>query len=202
MTVHIPPGYAQFSIEHWLTGYTRPAVTTMGLKVLGTESPMIKDVAEQAYDVWADAFLPVMDNSITLRNAKAIIGQDGGEPIIQEFAGGGKGASVRESTSPALALMITKRTALGGRKNRGRTYYPWALAESQVDEMGTIAAVGLTAWTTAAAQALAGFDNEAPNSFLGGAYLLHSDPATPPTPITGWIPNPVIRTQTQRQARF
>lgn len=199
MSVVIPPGYAQASIEYWLAGYTRPAVTTWGLDI----SANVYDAESMAngfHEMYTTAFLPRTDSNVTLRNARIIVGQDAPDPIIGTSVLTTAGTSSRASTPPALALMISTPTGLGGRRNRGRKYIPWAVAESDVDEYGTIGSTTITAWNGSCIQ----FVNElADNQW--DLVLLHgagSSPVPAPTPITGLAPNPIIRTQKQRQARF
>lgn len=202
MAVVIPPGFAQCSIEFWLDGYPRPAVTTMGVKILGSESAGF-NVAETFHGCYVGRFTALTDNGVTVRNARAVIGQDGADPIIQESSRTNVGGQARSSVAPALALMLSKSTDLGGRKNRGRMYIPWAMDDNAVAENGAISSVIVNAWTTACAgflEDLSGSESEF--EILDGAYILHSDPSTPPTRITKLAPNPTIRTQRNRQTRY
>lgn len=197
----IPPGYAECSIEFWLAGYLRPAVITQGVKITGASDGSGNTVADQFDNAFTTPLLALFDANVTVRNAKAVIGQDGGDPIVQVSTNAGPGTSSRESTAPALALMVTKNTALGGRKNRGRNYMPWALADSDVAENGAVNPTRLTSWQTALDTYLDNLEGGA-GSLLDGAYILHTDPLTAPTQVTGFSPNPAIRTQRRRQVRF
>lgn len=202
MAVVIPPGFAQCSIEHWLDGYPRPAVTTMGVKIAGTEEAG-GNVADRFWQAYNTAFVALTDNGVRIRNARAVIGQDGGDPIIQESTKEGPGGQARSSLAPALALMLTKSTAVGGRKNRGRMYIPWAMDDNAVGENGAILPIIVTAWTTASQVFLdyLSLGEHTNQDLIDGAYILHSD-STPPTPVTKLAPNPTIRTQRNRQTRY
>lgn len=197
----IPPGYAECSIEHWLTGYLRPAVTTMGVKILGTEGPQ-GSVADEFHLAFTGAFQARTDANVTLRNARATIGQDGGDPIVQVSSMSDTGDSTRDSTAPALALMLSKNTALGGRKHRGRMYYPWAVSDTGVGENGAVQPTTLSNWQASCDDFLENLLAAPGEDLFDGAVILHSDASIVPTPITGMVPNPAIRTQTQRQVRF
>lgn len=202
MTVVIPPGYAQLSIEHWLADYPRPAVTTFAAKILGTEDGDGFNPATQFFTAFVTAYKALVDNGVTLRNPRAVVGQDGGDPLVFTTAQSEAGGQARSSTAPALALMISKNTGLGGRKNRGRMYFPWAMDDNAVAENGSVNSTIVNAYTSASANFLdylGGADSRF--SLLDGAVLLHSD-LTPPTPITSMVASPVIRTQRNRQARF
>lgn len=198
----IPPGFAECSIEHWLDGYPRPAVTTMGVKILGDESGG-ESVADWFHEAFILSFLPSVDANVRLRNARAVIGQDGSDPIVQISTKSSTGTSSRDSTAPALALMISKNTALGGRKHRGRFYFPWAVSDTGVGENGAVQASTLSTWTLNAATFQTNLDGGLGTMPLfDGGVILHSDPLLPPTPVTGMVPNPTIRTQRRRQVRY
>jgi len=49
-----------------------------------------------------------------------------------------QGTNPMSSVPPNTALLVQKRTALGGRKGRGRVYLPWMLNEANVDEIGAV----------------------------------------------------------------
>lgn len=195
----IPPGYAECSMEFWLAGYLRPAVITQGFEINGSVGSGY-NVADQFDLAFTNSFSALFDSNVTMRNAKAVIGQDGSDPIVQVSSAQTAGTSSRESTAPALALMVTKNTNLGGRKNRGRNYMPWALADSDVAENGAINPTRLTSWGTAL-DAYLDYILDAATDLLEAPVLLHTDP-TPPTEITSFTPNPAIRTQRRRQVRF
>lgn len=199
MSVIIPPGFAQVSIEHWLTAYNRPAVTTWGIDLSGNAADA-DSVAQQQWSIYTTHMGPQIDSTVTIRDCRVAIGQDGGDPILGFSTGSTAGGRSAESTPPALALMITKRTNSGGRRGRGRIYIPWALSDTAVSENGAIAGASLTAWGSAASawrSALA-----AANRHM---VLLHGSGLTAPpapTPVENLVVNPTIRTQRRRQARY
>lgn len=204
MARHIPLGYAALSIEHWLSNYTRPAVVTFGAKILGTETGGL-NLADAFHEAFAEAFRTRMDSNVTLRNARAVVGQDGADPLVFDSNLSVAGSGGRESVAPALSLMLDKRTGIGGRRNRGRMYFPWALADSEVSEQGAVSGTPLTQWSTACANFMAemkAIGNSPGTHLFDFPVLLHSDELATPTEITTMVPNPVIRTQKQRQARF
>lgn len=198
----VPPGYAACSIEHWLAGYNRPAVTTIGAKITGSEDGL-NTVASDFAGLFFRAFASELDTNVFMRNAKAVIGQDGGEPVIQEWDPNLAGTASRNSLPPAMALMLTKRTAVGGRKNRGRMYMPWAIPEDQVGENGSVSTGHIGRWVSRCNAFTTDFTRPTTvdPSLISGWVVLHSD-STPPTPVTSMSPNQAIRTQRRRQVRF
>jgi hypothetical protein len=199
MTTFIPPGYAQFSVEHWLVNYTRPAVTTWGVRILGTPPRDAEGLADLFQDLYTTAFAPQIDSNVTIRSTRAVIGQDGPDPLVGVSTLSATGGANRDSTAPALALMVARNTGVGGRANRGRVYFPWALSDTNVSEQGAVANAALTAWQ---ARLNVFMSDVRADEYLDELVVLHSDPLRPPTTITSMVPNPVVRTQKQRQARF
>lgn len=199
MSVIIPPGFAQVSIEHWLTAYNRPAVTTWGIELSGgATDPDV--VAQQQWSIYAANMGPQIDSTVTIRDCRVAIGQDGGDPILGFSTGTTAGGRSAESTPPALALMITKRTNSGGRRGRGRIYIPWALADTAVAENGAIAGAALTAWGNAASAWLSTLATANRDMVVLHGSGLTVPPA--PTPVVSLVVNPTIRTQRRRQARY
>ena len=199
MSLIIPPGYSLASIEYWLTGYTRPAVTTWGLDTRGDLYDP-DTMARGFLDAYEANCRNLVDTNVTVRNAKILIGQDGGEPVIGVSTHAWAGTSSRASTPPALSVMLKTPTGLGGRRNRGRKYIPWSVAENSVDEMGLIDGASVTALQTG----FNAFYNDLKDSDWD-PVVLHSTGSSPvpsPTPITAFVVDPIIRTQKQRQARF
>lgn len=199
MTLTIPPQFALCSMEHWLSGYNRPAITTLGINVAGlTLDP--DEVAELYSTTYRAALGPRFDTNVTMRDCRAVVGQTVGEPRIGFNGTASTGARNNESTPPALALMVDKRTLLGGRRNRGRMYLPWALADTEVSEIGAIIPAVVTAWQGLFNTFLANLDSAGiPPVLLHGAGLT----ATPaPTDISSFSVNPTVRTQRRRQVRY
>lgn len=199
MAVVIPPSFAQASVEHWLAGYTRPAVTVWGVKILGVPDDDPVGMANAFQNLYRDTLGSQIDANVTIRSTRIVIGQDGGDPLVGVATDFGNGGATRESVAPALSLMVSKNTGLGGRKNRGRAYFPWAISDTGVAENGAIATTNLSAWQSNLTDFLEAVDTA---DLFEGLYVLHSDPSVPPTKITSMVPNPVVRTQKQRQARF
>lgn len=199
MAVTIPPGYAQASVEHWLTGYNRPAVTTWGVKIQGTPAAGAAGLAQIFQDHYITAFMPRTDSNVRIRSTRMVIGQDGGEPLVGVADNGATGSSSRSSTAPALALMATKNTGLGGRRNRGRVYFPWAVSDDSVAENGAVSEGTLTAWNGSLEEFWDLLDQ---STLFDGLYVLHGPGLGAPTEVTGLQANPTIRTQKQRQVRY
>lgn len=199
MSVIIPPGFAAASMEHWLGNYPRPAVTTWGLDISGASySP--DELAFQFASAFNATISLLLDSSTTMRDARVLIGQDGGDPVVGYSYLQQQGGRNMPGTPPALALMVDKRTNLGGRRNRGRVYLPWAINETEVSEQGGISGARIDLWQAT----MTSFMGELEDRDIP-PVVLHGPGTTtppPPTPVTNFIPNPTIRTQRRRQTRF
>ena len=108
---------------------------------------LLDDSADQTATVWAqfaqdefaDAWKASLDNQVAITQTTAIKG-DGTEVFTTGVSSSAPvyGTGSKSSLPPSCALLIKKSTGLGGRKQRGRCYIPWTLAEGLVDEVGHI----------------------------------------------------------------
>lgn len=199
MTVVIPPGYAQFSTEFWLTDYLRPAVCVWGIDCRDNIYHP-DDMAQGFLEMFATSIAPGIDSNVIMRDVRMVLGQDGADPVLGFSRTSVTGSAVRESTAPALACLIRLNTGLGGRRNRGRKFIPWGLNDNAVSERGAVEASSVTGWNNR----MSTFEGELEdNQWV--PVVLHGtgQSAVPdPTPITSMSCSPVISTQRQRQARF
>lgn len=199
MTIQIPPGYAQFTVEHWLANFTRPACTVWGVDVSANQYTP-DSMAQGFLEIYADAFKAGFDSNVTLRDCRMVLGQDAVDPIIGNSSTTIAGTAVRESTAPALACLLDLRTNVGGRRNRGRKFLPWALSDTSVSEMGSVEASAVTGWNSRSTSLISEL---ATNQW--SLVILHgTGVTTPPAPtaVTSMTCNPVVSTQRRRQARF
>lgn len=202
MSLLLPPGYASVLLPLRHTSSARSAAVTWGAGP-PTESITADEFAQRLQGDFYGAFFEALDDDVEVGPAIVRIGQDGGLPITADGYGPVTGDNDGESPPANFAVLIQKRTLLGGRQGRGRIYVPWAVPEAYVDEMGVIDAntVGLLQdcaddWMERTQ------DPEAP----GGAYdlmLLHDEEAevTAPTPITSLRVMSVGATQRRRMRR-
>jgi hypothetical protein len=113
-------------------------------------------------------------------------GADGsaGPPIV---------GSLNESPdSPQVAVLIKKRTALGGRQGRGRMFLPF-LTEAQTDSGGRMTAGAIDGYQVAAGGFLAGLvSRDIP------MVLLHAAPEIVPTLVLALEVQSLVATQRRR----
>lgn len=98
------------------------------------------------------------------------------------------------------ATLVKKSTALGGRRNRGRMYFPTPL-EGEVDGAGTNTIGAVTAWNTLLLRLLPGGGTHTAFGVLGDAVVLHDEGSQTPTEVTDLGCQTKIATQRRRMRR-
>jgi hypothetical protein len=192
--MHIPTGYSQVNLK--FTGVSVPtgAEVTFGLRH-DAGTPFPGDIAVDVYGSLAAAGVNQIftsDASITSVLVKNGPNADG---PFAEISGTYPGIDGADSNPPAVAAMIRKNTAFGGRAGRGRMYWPSVLA-TRFDDSGiaTPAYVGLVN------VAIAAFITELTLRDLT-MVLLHTGALPPPYVVTSVACDGRAATQRRRQRR-
>lgn len=199
MTTVIPIGFADWSLEIAHAGTPRHSFITGGVDVGGSLDPA--ENAQAIFTVLTSAeMLTLWDNQVTLLNVTVRQGTDG-SPLIGVSTGAAvQGNNTQEKLPPNCAILVNKRTASGGRKNRGRWFIPWFVGETFVDEVGVMTPATVAPLQTAMNNVLAGFSDPP----LEHLVILHDDsspvPHTP-TPVTSLLVSTLIATQRRRLGR-
>lgn len=194
-----PVGYAECSYQITQTGLTRPAYVTFGVDPSGGDPVALADAV---YGAWgaSGSLKTILDATASLTAVRVAMGTDGGGDLVYvksvSDAGGG---GAMGTLPPNCAVLFHKTTARGGRRGRGRMYFPWSVSETNVDEAGGITGSIVTAHTTAATNwRLALTAASCP------LVLLHEEGKTavpPPDAVTGMVCDPRIATQRRRIGR-
>lgn len=197
MTVTIPVGFGQAQYRFAVTGIAREMIVTY------------------SYDPGAlnpTAHAATLDSTIraSSRPAQAtamctgwsylgvrVTEMDDTGPLSGEASTLVVGTNSGNPMTPNVAVLVRKSTALGGRRNRGRSFIPPTFpGEENVGPSGTIAAPQLSSLNTwwqglYADLATAGLP----------AVILHSQVPFTPTPVTGVIVMGTVATQRRRLRR-
>lgn len=193
MGVQVPIGFGQASMRWSLSGDPDVQVVTFGVDALDFLDPSnvpvrINTAAQSAGLVTAAgmqsgwAFLGTW---VDWQTPTGFIRYEENLNVL--------GTQVAPGLPSNCALLVRKLTALGGRKNKGRFYFPSCyLFEANVDQRGVIAGTQLTALQTA-------FSNFHASLILNDVQpvLLHDGPEVP-TNITQLAVQPTIATQRRR----
>lgn len=193
----IPPGFigCRLPIRH--STVTRPAMITFGVDNNSglTDPVLLADAISNCFN-GALEMAAVIDNGCTCGPLEVAIGQDGGDPILGVASFSFPGLRAASSVTPNVALLVRKRTALGGRKNRGRFFIPWSVREDQVDEGGIIAAADVTTAQNAVTTTLSTLQT----ANLPMVILHQADSAVPPL-VTSLTVDALVATQRRRLGR-
>lgn len=184
----IPLGYCQATI-----GFQTPAtlgskpVVVLGFSMGDGTLDDVKDALDNAItsefnESFSPPYTPLL---ITLRT-------DTHELVWQPAL---TSSTATEESTPSTSVLVRKGTALIGRKNRGRSYWPGLLVDSQVDAAGKILSTevaGIQGAMTGFAELMvdAGFP----------MVILHTDNTTP-TPVISYTVEETVATQRRRLRR-
>lgn len=192
--MEIPEGFTNCRYVFTASGVLDPM--GFGLGHQGLPGVTAEEVAGIAYSRFQARLIPTpaaMLNGWTFQGVQATK-TVGGEPTVGEHmvpivgTGGGTGTVLNS------AILIRKNTAAGGRKNRGRMFFPpFNLEELSIAISGVLAPA-----FTASVQILLDDWHEDLSVFEAPPWLFHSDPADAPTPITSFSIQSLAATQRRR----
>ena len=119
------------------TGVAHTALLTYACHNTSSSNPQaIADAVQTAFN---DNIPPNLDNNVTAGRPTIQLGNGTAVPEVAIASGATVDGSVSaEFPPPTVAVLAKKVTGLGGRKNRGRLYIPWAADEAAVAESGQI----------------------------------------------------------------
>lgn len=187
----IPVGHGQAT---WIfSGPNLPLGAAVTLGFHDESGDPLSEVAFDLYTLFADTLLPNLHSQTIAATCRVKKGPNETGPV-NEFSSTANGGVSGTGAPPNTAFLIEKRTALGGRKNRGRLYLP-GIAEADVGEDGQINSTRLEAL------------NVDCGSFFTGLVALNLPPevlhtsSSDPTPITVFEADPVAGTQRRRMRR-
>lgn len=185
----IPTGYAEVSLNFIGAAVPRGAVCTFGVEDVASVGPT--QIAIEVQAAYVTEITPDLVTSITLSSIRVKMGPNDTGPMV-DYATNNSGGSSQDSVVPNAAMLISKVTAVGGRKGRGRMFHP-GYGESGMEDGGVWLPAGLAAfqqnWTDFLG--LLAF-NDVP------MVLLHSQPIITPNLVTSLVLQPRAATQKRR----
>lgn len=201
MTLEIPTGYAQVALvlKHDLD--PDPWMVTFGLDITGVDETS-GSVPAKIIEAYTDSISTSMSNAVTLTEVRFTIGNTGGDPVIVVTPAGVPGTISGAMLPQNCAILVAKNSAVGGRKNRGRFYWPGMLLESGVNAVGAIDSALVVDYATVFSSFLLGVETA---STVGGdlvpatpMVILHNDAVTDPTAVDSLSVRSTIATQRRR----
>lgn len=190
MTLVVPPGFVQLAYRFSLTGDPEEMVTTIGAAYEGSMENFLTARVNDFLDGWPTSQIII---GWTFKGISGYFGQDGGPPVVVHDDQNDAGLLDQSAPPQNVAVLVRKRTLLGGRKNRGRMYLPPFMMSE-----GSLAANGvMTSGMQTEIQA------ETNLAFPGDVdWVLFHDDSSPaphtPTPISSLSVDQVVATQRRR----
>jgi len=172
----------------WSLGFT-----TVNLDTLG-------GMAQEIYDIWTSftgsdwvpMSTPVMSDQWVFAGV-VVARQTETGPLVGQYLDGSRGAVSTDPMPVNCAVLATKNTALGGRKNRGRAYLPpfWP-TEGYVNGAGQVDSSFLELGQENYDRAMTSMET------AGYVPVLHHSDGSDGTPITSLTIGGTIATQRRR----
>lgn len=187
----IPTGYLEATYVWQQTGIQREMVNVMGHEVPGAvTNPDV--MALTLFDFWSLALKGQQSTSFIFQRVEVRVGNDG-DPLLGSFTGSTVGTGGINALPVNTSVLVTKRTAVGGRRNRGRMFLPGFCDESNVGPNGLMTVAELNSIQAAIIE---WYDDLVAAGWA--PYILHADPLDAPTEITGLQANQLLATQRRR----
>jgi hypothetical protein len=203
MTLQIPSGHGRYAHHFTIPGDAEEMIVTGGYEAQGALTGP-NDVAlafHNAAKTLVNARLPVQ---VTLvRTTTTLLVAPGQDPLVGERIDPSNGGRANAfMLTQNTAWLIKKLTAAGGRRNKGRQYWP-GVADVSVNDVGVLNTNEVTDWNTALATYLTALQNSAEVERL---VIFHTIPVgatsgPPPTTITSLICDSRVATQRRRLRR-
>lgn len=192
----VPPGFVDFAVSSSRVGDPQVYVTTFACRV--ATPPFDQADLVTMFDNFIENWASSWPNDAIFTQITARVGQDG-EPLFLVDAGGATGTNNGDFAPQNVALLIQKRSAEGGRRNRGRMFLP-VITEASVSEVGVLTGTQLTSYQNVADEWLQDLqDGSAGNT--DQMVILHSTSPTTPAVVTNLIVQPLVATQRRRLRR-
>lgn len=193
MGVEIPIGFAQVEFTWTVAGDAEPMVCTIGVSpAVGDDAADIASALDTAWLTEANA-ASMVNNQYTIGPTTARYRVGAGDPVVATLGTPTPGTATGAALPNNCAMLIQKRTAIGGRRNRGRMFVPpcWQ-NEAGVTAAGVIDSGSVATIQTRLNSFLAAVEGDA-----RALVILHSDGGTP-TQISSLTLASVIATQRRR----
>lgn len=194
MGVLIPVGYGQCTFHFSQTGVVKEQTWSCGYNWSGSPDPSAH--AEEISGFFTDPLAPFLAAHMLsefkyLGTSTTEVDESG--PLLGVFGTTVTGTRSGGTLPPNCSVLLSKATALGGRKNRGRIFSPAVnFDETLVSSGGVLESTGVGLY--------GGYWQNSFDSWIASdipPVLLHSEAGTP-TPITGVNMQSLIATQRRR----
>lgn len=201
MPLVIPAGFAQVTVPLANTALGRAAAVTYGVEIngvnIGVDPNALAGVIQELFVAGPGS---IMDSGVVIGPTTISIGTGvEGENLGGLAATSSSGNQDFASVPPNVAVLVRKSTARGGRRGRGRFYFPWFVAEGNVNEGGFLSGPAIAATDNVMVEWL----NEQDDADLQMVILHNSEGpgSTTPDRITALTTQVQVATQQRRLGR-
>lgn len=193
MSVRIPPGFMNVVITGTTSGSERPWAISHGYEIEALGSDAASDFAE---NIGNSDWVENAAQDLVVSQVDLVVGTSNPSAPIHFTAGIDASGESGAPSGPNVAWLVRKHTLLGGRKGRGRTYFP-GVTEASVGDGGQVNEGDGSLRTS-----LEGFWNGITTGVTGPVdlVLLHED-LTAPTSVSTWVMDNRIATQRRRNRK-
>lgn len=190
----VPEGFANVHFVFSVAG--SPNEMGFGIGFEPDEAMSTEDIAREASLAFSATFFPTPTGLLTgwtylgTRAAQTTFG----EPALADYQTVIAGTQTLGGPPCNTAVLVKKVTGLGGRRHRGRLFMPpFNLEEDQISNAGQLGTTYMTSQVTKWGDVW-----DAWVAALLLPVLLHTDPATPATAITAFVPQSLAASQRRR----
>jgi len=199
MPLIIPNGFGVLTLRWLAESDPEEMVSTVGYSWTGADegNPQIHAIALNS--CWKTSFpASAFSSRYTYKGARVVYRLPGGGDLLEgEITESIVGTGTASPIPSNSALLVRKTSSLGGRRNKGRFYFPpWFLPESSIDSNGRMSSGDVAGLQT---RFTSFFD-----CFIEGTdpvvipVILHSSGSPTPTAVNAFVVQDQIATQRRR----
>lgn len=184
----IPLGYSQ--VTHFFGGTALPegAAITYGIDHAPAFEPEL--VAAEVHDIFGTEVVPGISSNARLERTLVKFGP-ASTGASGEYAENIAGTGNSATAPPNVAMLVRKKTLLGGRTGRGRFYLP-GVPEESVQPSGVIDSSTVSAFQLRMTNFLAALET------YGAPMVLLHNASSDPTVVTNLVVDTKVATQRRR----
>lgn len=194
----IPSDFGSAALVFESAQGTQPFITTLGINLSNAGDDYV-GAANNVMGAYSTTFSTSWSSDLTLTKCVLSVGSDGdGAPTVDSDAPSVPGTGSGEYLPLSNSLLVNKRTAVLGRKGRGRFFLPGLLKDNMVDVSGRVGTTTLDAYNELLEEFMSKLLSSGGLGVDTSPVLLHSVQFPVPTPITSFVCAPLIGTIRRR----
>lgn len=193
MSARIPPGFAEAWMRFNTPGDAENMYISQGVELAAGAAASV-GTADAILASMNSCFDGLISSAYSLGPGHVIFGNDGGDIRVDGTASPENGTQAATAYPPNVAILVRKNTNAGGRRGRGRLYFPGA-PESSAGSDGQLDSTYRSTCQTALNALLVELEDGAPTD---AAVVFHDTAPFTPTTITSYEVQQYVATQRRR----